>query len=495
MPAEDRSIALFDRLRPNLQADGGDLEPVHLDSRSVRLRHTGRCAGCPSAHVTLLQGVEQALRRTVPEVKDIRFTSSAYTTLPGRATRPAVVAQAFASPDGQAVDDSPVLGRSSRIRALTDFLRIIQSSDSTVLLTGESGTGKEVTAALIHRSSRRRARPFVPVSCALFSDTLIESELFGHERGAFTGAVKDRPGRFELAEGGTVFLDDIDDIPLSMQVKLLRVLQNRTVERLGGSRTIPVNVRVIAATKHDLADMVAKHLFREDLYYRLNVIPLALPPLRDRPEDIPILMQAFIDRSARQRGVDPPAVPDHVREAFHRYHWPGNVRELENACERVVQTCFCGTVGTGCLSVEMLTQPHGCAEDDRLMTVPDVTAGGDAPTPVDLDARLNALESDLLAWALETAEGNKSRAALLLKISRSTFGDRLSRSYRVPSADITAQAFAPDASSPLKVKGTTRTVTVTREPEALGGDEPRWEAERCAGASGLGSPIPSVRSV
>src|SRR6476661_4497861 len=173
--------------------------------------------------------------------------------------------------------DTVVVGQSAKMRAVFDFLRIIAGSDSTVLITGESGTGKEVIATLIHQASRRKHRPFVAVSCCLFSDTLIESELFGHERGAFTGAIKDRPGRFELAEGGTLFLDDIDDVPLSMQVKLLRVLQNRTIERLGGTRLVPVNVRIIAGSKRDLKQMVAEGKFREDLFYRLNVLPVALP--------------------------------------------------------------------------------------------------------------------------------------------------------------------------------------------------------------------------
>src|SRR5436309_11380533 len=188
------------------------------------------------------------------------------------------------------IPDSLVVGNSAKMRAVFEFLRVIGPSDSTVLVTGESGTGKEVTATLIHQNSRRRPHPFVAVSCALFSETLIESELFGHERGAFTGAIKDRPGRFELADGGTIFLDDIDDVPLSMQVKLLRVLQNRTIERLGGTRTVPINVRVIAGSKRDLKRMVAEGKFREDLYYRLNVLPVALPPLRERREDIPGLM-------------------------------------------------------------------------------------------------------------------------------------------------------------------------------------------------------------
>jgi DNA-binding NtrC family response regulator len=322
-----------------------------------------------------------------------------------------------------ATSDSLVVGRSARMRAVFEFLRVIGSSDSTVLITGESGTGKEVTATLIHESSRRKHHPFVAVSCALFSETLIESELFGHERGAFTGAIKDRPGRFELAEGGTIFLDDIDDVPLSMQVKLLRVLQNRTIERLGGTRTIPVNVRVIAGSKRDLKQMVAEGKFREDLYYRLNVLPVALPPLRERREDIPVLMDHFLQRYFRRRDEDQPQISDAVKQAFMRYNWPGNVRELENACERIAQTCTCGTVRVGCMSATILfragSQPPG----------PPLPAAAEPQqaAAISLDDRLRELESNLIAWALRVSNGNKSRAAELLKIKRSTLGDRIAR--------------------------------------------------------------------
>ena len=243
--------------------------------------------------------------------------------------------------------DSVVVGRSPRMRAVFDFVRVIADSDSSVLITGETGTGKELVANLIHYSSARRHRPFVPVSCAILTETLIESELFGHERGAFTGAIKDRPGRFELAEGGTIFLDDIDDIPSSVQVKLLRVLQNRTVERVGGTRAIPVNVRVITGSKRNLKQLVAEGKFREDLYYRLNVVPIVLPPLRERREDIPILTDHFLGRYFRERGEDPKASASAVRQAFLGYSWPGNVRELENACERIAQTCTCDQVRAG----------------------------------------------------------------------------------------------------------------------------------------------------
>src|SRR3954471_3328160 len=274
-----------------------------------------------------------------------------------------------------------VVGRSARIRAVFEFIRVIGTSESTVLITGESGTGKEVTATLIHQGSRRKHRPFVAVSCALFSESLIESELFGHERGAFTGAVKDRPGRFEMADGGTLFLDDIDDVPLSMQVKLLRVLQNRTIERLGGTRTVPVNVRIIAGSKKDLKQMVGEGKFREDLFYRLNVLPVTLPPLRERREDIPMLMDHFIERYFRRDGEDVPQVSDAVRQAFLRYGWPGNVRELENACERIAQTCTCGTVRVGCMSASILFRA-GSQPIDPAVPAP---IASQQPAPIALD--------------------------------------------------------------------------------------------------------------
>jgi len=327
-----------------------------------------------------------------------------------------------------AFQDQIVVGTSARMHGVFEFLRVIATSESTVLVSGESGTGKEITARLIHESSHRKHHPWVAVSCALFTETLIESELFGHERGAFTGAIKDRPGRFELAEGGTIFLDDIDDVPLSMQVKLLRVLQNRTVERLGGTRTVPVNVRVIAGTKRDLKQMVAEGKFREDLYYRLNVLAVALPPLRERREDIPVLMEAFIGRYFRRRGEEPPAISDVVRQAFLRYDWPGNVRELENACERIAQTCTCGTVRVGCMAASILmragAQAPVAAPGDGAAPSPPVTTSR-PDTPISLDDRLREVEANLIAWALKVSKGNKSRAAEMLQIKRSTLGDRI----------------------------------------------------------------------
>jgi len=316
--------------------------------------------------------------------------------------------------------DEVVVGRSSRMRAVFDFVRVIADSDSSVLVTGETGTGKEMIANLIHQSSARRHKPFVPVSCAILSETLIESELFGHERGAFTGAIKDRPGRFELAQGGTIFLDDIDDVPMSMQVKLLRVLQNRTVERLGGTRPIPIDVRVITGSKRALKEIVAEGKFRDDLFYRLNVIPINLPPLRERREDVPILMDHFIKRYFRQRNDEPRAVAPAVQQAFMRYPWPGNVRELENACERIAQTCTCDTVRVGCVPVSVLF--HKYAEDQE-----PIVETHDHPSAISLDDRLREVEFNLISWALKVSSGNKSKAAELLNIKRSTLGDRIKK--------------------------------------------------------------------
>jgi transcriptional regulator with PAS, ATPase and Fis domain len=312
---------------------------------------------------------------------------------------------------------SVVVGGSARMREILDFVKVIAGGESSVLITGESGTGKELIANLIHDSSERRHKPFVAVSCAILAETLIESELFGHERGAFTNAIKERPGRFELADGGTLFLDDIDDVPLSMQVKLLRVLQTRRVERVGASHAIPIDVRVITGTKRDLRKLVAAGTFRDDLFYRLNVIPIQLPPLRDRAEDIPILAEHFLRRSFAEKHQPPKPLSAAMRDAFQRYPWPGNVRELENVCERIAQTCICDAVVAGCVPAGILLH--------RALVVPE----RDSAYVVDgsLGQRLRALESQLIRSALAAARGNKSKAADLLKIKRSTLGDRIKK--------------------------------------------------------------------
>ena len=304
------------------------------------------------------------------------------------------------------------------MRAVLEFIRVIRTSESNVLIIGETGTGKETIANLIHESSSRRSRPFVPVSCAVLTETLIESELFGHERGSFTGAIKDRPGRFEMADGGTIFLDDIDDVPPSVQVKLLRVIQQRVVERVGGTRQIPIDVRVITGSKRSLRQMVAEGKFRGDLYFRLNVLPIWLPPLRERREDIPLLTDHFMRRFFEARTGRVPELSPTVREAFLRYSWPGNVRELENACERIAQTCNCDTVRCACMPASVLLDAQK-QEPSRVAELSPSCAS------LSLDERLHEVETQLITWALKASHGNKSKAAELLRIKRSTLGDRI----------------------------------------------------------------------
>jgi transcriptional regulator with PAS, ATPase and Fis domain/Fe-S cluster biogenesis protein NfuA len=426
-----RIKAVLHRVRPFLQAEGGDIELLRVTGNKARVRLTGKCAGCPSAHLTLHVGVEMAIKEEVPELDEL------IVGVPPRKKRTAW-SEASLSPSGFATTssgsstrsrrtgrepfstDSVVVGTSRRMRGVFDFVRVIANDESTVLITGESGTGKEMIANLIHHSSPRRHRPFVAVSCAILSETLIESELFGHERGAFTNAIRERPGRFELAEGGTLFLDDIDDVPLTMQVKLLRVLQTRTVERVGAVRSIPIDVRVLTGSKRDLGQLVAAGTFREDLFYRLNVIPIQLPPLRERLEDIPTLVHHFFRRYFRARGKDPKPVSPTVLEAFRRYSWPGNVRELENACERIAQTCICDSLMSGCVPASVFFQKTASAEAR-------VASEVEHPAGLSLEDRIRQVEINLIRWALRESNGNKSKAAVLLKVKRSTLGDRIKK--------------------------------------------------------------------
>lgn len=229
-----------------------------------------------------------------------------------------------------------LIGFSPAFRAVLDEVRIVASTDSTVLIRGETGTGKEVVARAIHEASPRRKGRFVAVNCAAIPRELMESELFGHERGAFTGAVSQNIGRFQSAEGGTLFLDEIGDLPLELQPKLLRALQERQFERLGGGRTFEVDVRVIAATNQDLWRMVQDRNFRADLFYRLNVFPIALPPLRERREDIAMLVEHFLQKFAQRQGKTINHIPNGVLATLENHHWPGNIRELQNCIERAV---------------------------------------------------------------------------------------------------------------------------------------------------------------
>jgi transcriptional regulator with GAF, ATPase, and Fis domain len=338
------------------------------------------------------------------------------------------------------------VGESPAIRQVYAVIEKVADTPSTVLITGESGTGKELIARALHEYSSRRTGPFIKINCAAIPKTLMESELFGYEKGAFTGAVGAKPGRFELAHGGTLFLDEIGEIPVEMQVKLLRVLQESEFERVGGIKTIHVDVRLVAATNRDLHAEVAAGAFREDLYYRLNVVPIHLPPLRDRREDIPLLVEHFIakfnERLRKQiTGIEPEGVLRLVG-----YNWPGNIRELENVIERTMLFCEGPTIRALDLPGELLgvlaaavpaaaaaagpSQPGPAAEDRSLTptSLPAVGApAGEAVSSLKeaVKAQTERVERELIQRALDETNGNVTQAARKLKISRKSLQTKM----------------------------------------------------------------------
>jgi len=305
---------------------------------------------------------------------------------------------------GRDEDDFRLVGNSQALRALIRQARKVAAYPSTVLITGESGTGKELVARGIHRASPRADKPFVAINCGSIPEALIESELFGYTRGAFTGADQDRQGLFQQADGGTLFLDEIGELPMEMQVRLLRVLQEQEIRQLGGSRTIPVDVRVIAATARDLEEEVRQGRFREDLFFRLNVVHLHIPPLRERLEDIPHLCHHFIARKADKLGVDIKGISPAALTQLMQREWPGNVRELENMIERAVILAEKKVILPENLSDEM----HNRSNDQRL---------DDFLGTLSIKKGKKILEKRFIARALEATGGNKARAAELLEIS------------------------------------------------------------------------------
>jgi len=324
-----------------------------------------------------------------------------------------------------------IVGGSPAMQHIFKAVGKVAGTDLTVLLRGESGTGKELIARAVHENSRRKGRAFVPVNCAAIPRELLESELFGHEKGAFTGAVAARRGRFEQADGGTVFLDEVGDMDLSLQTKLLRVLQERRIERLGGEGSIPADVRIVAATNQDLEEAVAARAFREDLFYRLNVVSIHLPPLRDRREDIPALVTHFLAAFALEQLAAPKVFAPEALEAMVAYRWPGNVRELENVVKRAAA-----------LTPTLLVLPDQLPDVVRKGAASDDETAGPAGFPVDWmrgeiarlketqDGRLHAhfvacLERPLLTLILRRTGGNQVKAAELLGINRNTLRKRL----------------------------------------------------------------------
>ncbi len=304
-----------------------------------------------------------------------------------------------------------LIGSSPATRTLLRNAEKIAPLESTVMLTGESGVGKGLLARIIHRMSRRQNGPFVTVSCTALPRDLVEAELFGHEKGAFTGAHEKRPGRVEMAAGGTLFLDEVGDMPIDLQPKLLTFLQDRAFQRIGGNRTISVDLRVIAATHQDLKTMCAEKRFREDLYFRLNVLPIAIPPLRERREDIADLTQFLLAAIADRRAVRPHVVDNAAMELLTRYSWPGNVRELENVLERATAFCEGDRVGVADLPPELHQADHA---------PPRATAslGG---------MKLEEIEKIALVQTLDLCQGNKSKAARYLGISEKSVYNKMKR--------------------------------------------------------------------
>jgi len=308
---------------------------------------------------------------------------------------------------------SNIIGKSKAMQEVFELIRLVADSDASVLVQGESGTGKELVASAIHYNSPRRAKPYIRVSCASLPESLIESELFGYEKGAFTGASERRIGRFEAAHGGTLFLDEIGELPLSFQVKLLRVLQERQIERLGSHRSIDIDARIVSASLRPLEEEIAEGRFREDLFFRINTVTIHLPPLRERREDVPLLAQSFLREFAEERGKEVEGFTDDVLEVFEAYDWPGNVRELRNAVERALLFCRGPKVTLGDLPQNF----HRLSRKTVAVGVPDRV--------MTLKEAVQRAEVDAIRAALAATDGGKSRAAELLGVSRKTLWEKM----------------------------------------------------------------------
>ncbi len=311
-----------------------------------------------------------------------------------------------------------IIGESEKMLSLFELIEKVAESDSTVLIQGESGTGKELVAKAIHELSERKNRNFVPVNCGAIPDELLESELFGHVKGSFTGATATRIGRFEMADKGTLFLDEIGDMKPNLQVKLLRVLQNRELEPVGATRSKKIDVRIIAATHQNLENLVEEKKFREDLFYRLSVIPIFIPPLRERKEDIPLLIKNFVDKFNREKKRNVSGFDNEAIEALCGHSWPGNVRELENLVERMIII-----KGSGKISLQDLPEKYR----GRKANTPVLES---LPLPSDgicLARAVEEFENTLIKQALEKTGGNKKEAAILLNLKRTTFIEKLKK--------------------------------------------------------------------
>ena len=309
-----------------------------------------------------------------------------------------------------------VIGHSKGMQQIFDVVEVVKDLDTTVLIQGATGTGKELLARAIHFASARKAEPFVPVSCVALSPQLLESELFGHERGAFTGAYRRKIGRFEAAAEGTLFLDDVDDIPLELQTKLLRVLQERKLLRVGGEAEIDVHCRIICASKTDLQELVAVGRFRSDLFFRINVVRIELPPLAKRKEDIPLLVEHFAAHYADRQHKQTPKIDPEALHFLVEYNWPGNIRELENVIESSVAFCSAGRLGVAHLPPGITHRPVG----QELVGLNLPSQGG-----INLSKLTDTVQSKAIQWALRLADGSQIKAAKMLGVPRTTLQSKM----------------------------------------------------------------------
>lgn len=332
-----------------------------------------------------------------------------------------------------------MIGASEPIRHVMEFVQKVADSDSTVMIQGESGTGKELVARMLHFNSLRKDRPLVPVNCGAIPENLLESELFGHEKGAFTGATHARMGRFELANGGTIFLDEIGEMSLPLQVKLLRVLQEREFERVGGNRTIHVDVRIVAATNQDLETLVEEKRFRKDLFYRLNVIPIVIPPLRERRSDIPLLIDHFLTRFNQTKHSEVSGLGPDALHLLTEYDWPGNIRELENMIERLVVLKKHGVLSIEDLPEKICRRSSGTELKEQFIRFSE--------DGINLSREVEQYEKHLIMEALRKANGVTSRAAQLLQLNRTTLVEKLKRRGVDPRSHLETLPLWPRPSS------------------------------------------------
>lgn len=330
-----------------------------------------------------------------------------------------------------------IIGQSVGIRGALDLVERVADTDSTILVTGESGTGKELFARAIHYNSGRAQQPFIAINCGAIPGELLESELFGHVKGAFTGAISNRVGRFELADGGTIFLDEIGDLEPALQVKLLRVLQERTFEPVGGAKSISVNVRVVAATNKNLEQLVMQGRFREDLFYRLNVIPLMIPSLNERHGDIPLLVHHFMEQFNKQKGRKLSGFTPEAMECLNAYAWPGNIRELENLIERLSILKGQGLVDVNDLPAKYRTVSATSAIEAAVQEIPD--------DGMDFNTAVDHFENNLILKALERTGWNRNQAAILLRLNRTTLVEKIKKKGLRPPAGVNTDGMMAEA--------------------------------------------------